>query len=65
MDDAVTKPPWGAIGRAVTLGLVSGICKLFLNVLNKTTVVNHERWLSTVMHRSPGVGLITICNHTR
>lgn len=63
-DIAITSPPWGQLGRAFTLGMVSGLGKLLLQVLNTTTVNNHQTWLQTVMHRDPGVGLITICNHT-
>jgi hypothetical protein len=64
-DASITAPPWGELGRAFTLGVISGYGKLMLQVLNRTTVVNHERWIKTVMERSPGEGLITISNHTR
>lgn len=64
-DRAVLSPPWGEWGRSFTLGAVSGLAKLLLNVLNTTTTSNHDTWQKTVMEREPGVGLITICNHTR
>ncbi|GAX73579.1 hypothetical protein CEUSTIGMA_g1030.t1 [Chlamydomonas eustigma] len=64
IDEAITSPPWGQIGRAFTLGIISGACKLVLNVINTTSVENHDIWLKHVMNRELGRGLITISNHT-
>jgi hypothetical protein len=57
--------PWGAAGRAVVLGVVSGFSKLALTVLNKFEVNGHDRWLDAVYNRPQGQGLVTIANHTR
>lgn len=57
--------PWGAAGRDATLGLVAGISKLVLQVLNSTRVNNHGTFTDLVFNRPPGVGLLTVCNHTR
>eukprot|EP00887_Chlorella_sp_A99_P007893 scaffold20.g7893.t1 len=51
--------PWGAYGRSATLGVVSLLSKLLLNVLNTTTVDGLGRFRQTVMEREEGVGLIT------
>ena len=59
------QPPWGPLGRSLTLGLVSGFAKLVLNVLNTTTVHNHDAFVSIVTERPEGQGLLTVCNHTR
>ena len=64
IDPSITSPPWGELGRSATLGLVSGLGKLLLNVMNSTTVINPEAWSQNVMHRAKGTGLITIANHT-
>lgn len=64
-DARITSPPWGEWGRSATLGAVTGLAKMLLNVMNTTTVVNHDIWLRSVMERPAGVGLITISNHTR
>lgn len=59
------RPPWGDIGRSLTLGIVSTFAKLVLNVVNNTKIVNHEAFLKAVSEREPGVGLLTVANHTR
>ncbi|MEW5309698.1 MAG: hypothetical protein WDW38_001563 [Sanguina aurantia] len=64
IDDEILKSPWGKLGRGATFGVVSGAGKLILNVLNTTTVTNHETLLSAVLKREPGKGLLTISNHT-
>lgn len=64
INEEILKPPWGEIGRAITLGVVSGVCKLILKVLNSTTVHGEEQLVDSALHRPEGVGLITICNHT-
>jgi hypothetical protein len=64
-DEEFIAPPWGNLGRSATLGLVSGVSKFVLHVLNTTIFHNAEAWEAAVMRRSPGVGLLTVCNHTR
>ncbi|KAG1667040.1 hypothetical protein FOA52_000401 [Chlamydomonas sp. UWO 241] len=63
-DGRITTPPWGEWGRSATLGVIAGVAKLLLNVLNTTEVTNHKTWMRTVTDRQPGVGLFTISNHT-
>lgn len=63
LDNQITAPPWGEIGRSFTLGIVAGFSKLMLNVLNRTIVHNHSTFLDAVRHRQQGVGLITFTNH--
>ncbi len=60
----VMHPPWGPLGRSITLGAVSTVARLVLHVLNKTEIHNHERLLDAVENRPPGAGLITVANHT-
>jgi hypothetical protein len=64
-DEDILRPPWGPYGRNLTLGVVSGFSKLLLKVLNTTIVKDLDRLHQLVMHRDPGVGLLSFCNHTR
>jgi hypothetical protein len=64
-DEDILRPPWGPYGRNLTLGVVSGVSKLLLNVLNTTVVKDLDRLHQLVMHRDRGVGLLSFCNHTR
>lgn len=64
-DEDILRPPWGSVGRDVTLGLVSGAAKLVLLVFNSRIVDNHDTYTDLVMRREPGTGLITYSNHTR
>jgi monolysocardiolipin acyltransferase len=64
-DQELLAPPWGSLGRDAVLGAVATVTKLLLNVLNTTRAINHETYLDLVMHRPPGVGLLTVSNHTR
>ena len=64
-DQDILAPPWGFLGRDCVLGLVATASKLLLNMLNTTRVINHNTFRDLVMHRPPGVGLLTISNHTR
>ena len=59
------RAPWGDIGRSATLGIVSLFSKFVLRVLNTTDVDNLDQFHKEVLHRPEGVGLITVCNHTR
>lgn len=61
----VKTAPWGDLGRACTLGIVSTFAKFVFNVMNDTKIVNHEAFLKAVTEREPGVGLLTVANHTR
>ena len=63
--DPVTQPPWGQIGRNLTLGVVSLAGKFVLQVCNSLDVKGHSRLTQLVMHRPPGTGLITVSNHAR
>lgn len=63
--EAYLGAPWGALGRSATLGVVSAYAKLLLRVLNTTEVDGLDRFHDAVLHRPEGVGLITVCNHTR
>lgn len=56
--------PWGELGRSATLGLVSLFSKLVVTVLNSFSVDGLDAFHRHVMSRQPGVGLITVCNHT-
>ena len=64
-DDEITSPPWGEMGRVVTLGLVSLFSKAVLTVANTTEVKNQEVFDEHVMRREAGVGLLSVSNHTR
>ena len=64
-DESITRPPWGAFGRALTLGLISATGKLYLSLLNTTELHNVEVLHRSVDDRPAGVGLITVSNHTR
>lgn len=57
--------PWGELGRSWTLGLVSLFSKAVLTVLNDFSVEGLDIFLQHATAREPGVGLITVCNHTR
>ncbi|GAB4819261.1 hypothetical protein N2152v2_006307 [Parachlorella kessleri] len=59
-----TEAPWGELGRSATLAVVALWSKFVLNVMNKTTIVNHEEFLRHIMQRPEDVGLITVSNHT-
>ncbi len=66
-EDDILRPPWGPLGRDAVLGMVAGFSKLLLNVLNTTQceAPQLERLMDHVIHRAPGQGLLTYCNHTR
>lgn len=57
--------PWGELGRSWTLGLVSLASKAVLTLLNDFSVEGLDTFLQHATTREPGVGLITVCNHTR
>jgi monolysocardiolipin acyltransferase len=57
--------PWGAYGRSVTLGVVALGSKFVLNIWNTTYIEGIEAFRQQVLKRPEGVGLITVCNHTR
>lgn len=59
------RAPWGEVGRSATLGVVSLFSKFLLRVLNTTTIDNLDRFHREVLDRPEGLGLITVCNHTR
>lgn len=63
--DALLAPPWGEMGRSTTLGVVSLFSKCVLRVLNTFSIEGAEEFHRHVMERPEGVGLITVCNHTR
>ena len=63
--EAYLSAPWGDLGRSATLGVVSAFSKLLLRVLNTTEVAGLDRFHAHVLDRPEGVGLITVCNHTR
>ena len=65
IDRSLTDPPWGELGRSATLGVVSLISKFILNVMNDFHLEGGEVFLRHILHREPGVGLITVSNHTR
>ena len=65
VDDLVTRPPWGEFGRAITLAGVGFVGKLTLNYLNTTEIRNGDTLSRIINERAPGVGLVTVCNHTR
>lgn len=57
--------PWGPFGRDLTLGVVSLASKLVMQLLNTTHIINHDAYLDLIYNRPSGLGLLTICNHTR
>lgn len=63
-DRDLLAPPWGALGRDAVLGCVAAASKLVLNLLNTTTALNHQQYTQLVTQRPPGVGLLTVSNHT-
>ena len=65
LNDPVTLPPWGQVGRNITLGVVSLAGKFVLQVCNRMDVKHHSRLTELVINRPPGVGLITVSNHGR
>ena len=64
-DESILRPPWGQLGRALTLGVIAGASKLGLNVVNTTELRKIETLHNAVEGRPPGVGLLTVSNHTR
>jgi hypothetical protein len=67
LDRDVLSPPWSALGRDLTLGLVSGLGKLLLRGLNTLHVEPDglQRFRDLTMQREEGIGLLTYSNHTR
>jgi hypothetical protein len=64
-DDSATRPPWGGIGRVGTLALIGAVSKLYLHVLNSTSITGAEAFHKAVLERDPQQGLVTVSNHTR
>lgn len=64
-EEDFTLPPWGTLGRDITLGLVSLGSNLIMHVFNRLSIDGHEQFQRYVMHREPGTALLTVCNHTR
>lgn len=64
-DGVPFEAPWGHLGRDFTLGVVSLASKFLLNVLNSTDIHNGDTLQKQATERPPGVGLLTVCNHTR
>lgn len=58
-------PPWGDLGRSATLGIVSLVSKLVLQVLNTSVSDGLDKFRDAVLDRPKGIGLITVSNHTR
>jgi monolysocardiolipin acyltransferase len=65
LQEQVLAPPWGALGRSVTLGVVSTFARLVLTGLNKTDIINQEALIGAIENRKNGAGVLTVCNHTR
>ena len=63
----IMRPPWSALGRDLTLGLVSAGSKLLLRALNTVSVdaTGLARLRGLTTEREAGVGLLTYSNHTR
>ena len=57
--------PWGDLGRSATLGLVSLVSKFVLRVMNTTEADDLQTFQEHILDRKPGLGLITVSNHTR
>ncbi len=64
-DDAATRPPWGEVGRIGTLAAIAAASKLYLRVLNATSITGEEDFHKVVLERECEQGLITVSNHTR
>ncbi len=60
-----SKPPWGELGRAFTLGVVSGGCKFVMHVMNTLDIDGKDRFQDAVLRREEGQPLFTVSNHTR
>jgi hypothetical protein len=65
LSERYLRSPWGSYGRSATLGAVSLLSKFLLRVLNVTYIENEDAFHQHAMHRKEGVGLITVCTHTR
>lgn len=65
VDPSLLQAPWGELGRSLTLGVVSLVSKFILGVMNDFSVEGQDVYLHHILHREPGVGLITVSNHTR
>lgn len=63
-EEPIISPPWGEIGRVITLAVVSLTGKLVLNWWNTTDIKNQSTFLQHLQHRQQGLGLITVSNHT-
>ncbi len=64
-EEPIISPPWGEIGRVITLAAVSLTGKFVLNCWNSTEIKNQSTFLQHLQHRQQGLGLITVSNHTR
>lgn len=62
--DAV-RPAWGQIGRVATLAAIAAASKLYLNLLNTTTIAGEDRFHKAALERDSDQGLLTVSNHTR
>ena len=64
-DEQLTRPPWGELGRVLTLTSVWAAGKFVVQALNTTTVVDGHHFQRALSERESGAPLITVCNHTR
>lgn len=60
-----TLPPWGRIGRNITLGTVTLGSNIVMHWLNTLNIEGALSFREHVMNRDPGTALFTVCNHTR
>lgn len=64
-EEDFSQPPWGELGRAFTLGVVSMGCKAVMHVMNTLHISGQDRFQDAVLRREEGQALFTVCNHTR
>jgi monolysocardiolipin acyltransferase len=67
--DALLAPPWGPLGRSATLATIATACKIGLTGLATFSIappdgVGAARLAAAVAGRPPGIGLLTVMNHT-
>jgi|AntAceMinimDraft_11_1070367.scaffolds.fasta_scaffold61895_1 hypothetical protein len=55
--------PWGAVGRLLTLGVVSAFSKFVVSWMNRATVSNYDTLHRHMTARHRPQGLITVSNH--
>lgn len=63
-DKDAVRPAWGQVGRVATLAAIAAASKIYLNLLNTTTIIGEDRFHKAALERDPDQGLLTVSNHT-